>query len=339
MGIGCATCNPNALDVKARNGPCFATRVAFSAKRRPRPSSKIAVYGAFIGNLLVAATKLGAALITGSAAMLSEAIHSVVDTGNEILLLYGIRRASSRADKEHPLGYGRELYFWSFIVAVQVFALGAGVSVYQGVARIRHPEPIAHVGVNYVVLALSFLFEGASWWVGLRVFRRREDAPEASLLALLERSKDPPAFIVLLEDSAALGGLIIAFLGLLGATSLRLPVLDGVASVLIGALLAVAAILLARKTKGLLIGEAAEESVVHAIVQRATTVPGIVAARSILSVHLAPDQVVVALSLEFADELRAPEIEDCVVTLERLVRETFPAVVSVFVKPQSLAPA
>src|SRR5690349_7686905 len=194
------------------------------------------IYAALAGNAAVAATKFAAAWWTGSAAMLSEAIHSVVDTGNQLLLLYGLRRAARPTTPEHPFGHGLELYFWTFVVAILIFGVGAGVSVIEGVEKIQHPHPVEDVIVNYVVLGLSLLFEGATWWVAFRAFR--QEARRGGLLAAVQRSKDPTVFTVLLEDSAAVAGLFIALVCLLIAQALDMPVLDGVASVLIGLLLA-----------------------------------------------------------------------------------------------------
>src|SRR5262245_36595125 len=176
-----------------------------------RQATRKSVYAALAGNLLVAATKGIAAAISGSSSMLSEAVHSVVDSGNEVLLLYGQKRAQRPPDAEHPLGYGRELYFWSFVVALLIFALGAGVSIYEGVMHILHPEPIRSPMINYIVLALAFVFEGGSWLVAFRQFRAAEGGHE--LFEAFRRSKDPPSFMVLFEDSAALLGIVFAAMG------------------------------------------------------------------------------------------------------------------------------
>jgi cation diffusion facilitator family transporter len=298
-----------------------------------RYSSRTVIYAAIAGNLLVALTKFVAAAWTGSAAMLSEGIHSVVDTGNELLLLYGLRRATVRPDPEHPLGYGREIYFWSFVVALLVFAVGAGFSFYEGIAQVINPTPIRNPAASYVVLGLSSLFEGSTWWIALRNFKGEK--PYRDLLGAIRDSKDPPSFMVLFEDSAALVGLLVAFVGTYLSVSLSLPVLDGVASILIGLVLAVTATLLARETKGLLIGERANQGIVDAITRLAEEIEGIAQANGILTVHLAPQQIVVALSLEFADELRTPEIEAKVGELERRVCRLHPEVVALFIKPQS----
>ncbi|MGE5525801.1 MAG: cation diffusion facilitator family transporter [Rhodospirillaceae bacterium] len=295
--------------------------------------SKRVVYAALAGNLLIALTKFGAAFWTGSSAMLSEAVHSLVDTGNEGLLLYGMHRAAQRPDRDHPLGYGRELYFWSFIVALLVFALGAGVSAYQGIAHLRHPEPIEDAVVSYVVLAAAFVFEGFSWVISVRHFRASKG--RASFLQAFRRSKDPPSFIVLFEDSAALLGIVIAAAGTYAAVSLDMPEFDGIASILIGLVLAATAVALARESKSLLIGEQADRRLREEILAIAGACDNVVRANGVLTAQLAPDQIIAALSLEFADRLTAVDIEQQVLDIERRIRAAHPEVVTVFVKPQT----
>src|SRR3954454_7422283 len=214
-----------------------------------RSATSTTVWAALIGNLLVALTKVAAALFSGSSAMLSEAFHSLVDTGNEALLLYGMRRSRVRPDAEHPFGYGRELYFWSFIVALLLFGLGSVASVIQGITHIRHPRPVEHPGAIYAVLGLSFLFEGVTWLVALKGFR--PSVRKDGYLAAIRHSKDPPQFVVLLEDTAALIGIAIAFVGTWASIHWREPRIDGVASLAIGVLLGLVAMLLARESKGL----------------------------------------------------------------------------------------
>jgi len=297
-------------------------------------SSVRAIYAALAGNLFVAATKFFAAFFTGSSSMLSEGVHSMVDTLNEGLLLYGYERARRKADIVHPLGYGREVYFWSFIVALLVFAVGAGVSLYQGGMRVFHPVAITDPVVNYVVLALSFLFEGMSWRVAYHTFR--EAKGELGYWEAVRRSKDPPSFMVLFEDTAALIGIVIAALGIYASGALQMPALDGVASILIGLVLGVTAIVLARESKGLLIGERAHPRVAASLESLAMDEPGVVSAHVILTVHLAPTQIVAALSIEYSDQLRTPQIEAMVERLERRICELHPEVKEVLVKPQTL---
>lgn len=295
--------------------------------------SKRVVYAALIGNLLVAVTKFVAAAVTSSSSMLSEAVHSLVDTGNEGLLLYGYFRASRRPDETHPLGYGRELYFWSFIVSLLLFAIGAGVSIYEGITHILEPAPIVDPTVNYVVLALSAMFEGASWWIALKRFGKLKG--RRGYWETVRDSKDPPSFMVLFEDTAALIGIAIAAGGNFAAQYWNASALDGVASILIGIVLAIAATVLARENKALLIGERASDEVINSIMALAISEPSVEGANSVFAVHLAPEQILVALSLEFSDELRTPQIEAAVVQLEERIQAKHPEVIRVFVKPQT----
>src|SRR5664279_3208397 len=298
-------------------------------------SSTRVIHAALVGNLLVALTKAGAAAWTGSSAMLSEAVHSFVDIGNQVLLLYGMRRAVLKADSEHPIGYGRELYFWSFIVALLVFALGAGVSIYHGILHVKNPDPISDPLVNYVVLALAFIFESTTWWIALQHFRTVKGT--LGYYDAFRRSKDPTSFMGLFEDSAALIGIVIAALGTFVSTHLDAPVFDGVASILIGVVLAATASLLARESKSLLIGERADQKLGDSLQHIAEQAYPDLHANGVLTVQLAPNQILAALSLEFADNLRAPEIEASVMEIERQVRAAHPEVVTLFIKPQTAA--
>ena len=294
--------------------------------------SKKVVYAGIIGNLLVAVTKFVAAGFTHSSAMLSEAVHSVVDTVNQVVMLYGMRRAARPPDKEHPLGHGRELYFWSFVVAVLIFAIGAGVSVYEGIHHILAPEEMDRPWVNYVVLAVAGLIEFGSWTVAMREFRRHKG--DLGYIEAAEKTKDPSTLTLLLEDSAALAGIGIAFLGTLGAQWLDMPTLDGVASVLIGLLLAAVAIFLARESKQLLLGEPARRSLVEAIRKCATATEGVDKVNGIITIQMSPRQVVCALSIEFSDALKVPAIESVVEEMEANLRKSHPEVTFLFVKPQ-----
>jgi len=297
--------------------------------------SKFVVYAATTGNALVMLTKFFAAWWTGSSAMLSEAIHSLIDTGNQLLLLYGMFRSVRPPDELHPLGHGRELYFWSFVVAFLMFTIGAGVSGYEGVVRIFNPEKIDHPLVSYAVYGAAAIFEGSSWVVALREFQRAKGS--AGYYEAVRRSKDPPAFIVLFEDSAALLGLAIAALGTFAADALSMPQLDGAASVGISLLLGLTALALARESKGLLIGEPASRDLRDSIMRILRKMPRIERGQIVFTVHLAPDQVVVALSLEFRDDLTTPSIEEATKELERLIHGEHPEVIAIFVKPEAAA--
>ena len=294
-------------------------------------SSNIVIYAALVGNLLVAITKFIAALWTGSSAMTSEGVHSLVDTANQGLLLYGRHRAARPPDSHHPLGHGRELYFWSFIVALLIFSTGAGVSFYEGITHIHEPNAITSPAVNYVVLGLSAIFETASWFVAYREFSNERG--DADLLEAVTRSKDPSTFTVLFEDSAAVVGIVIAFVGTLLAEQLDMPVLDGAASIGIGLVLAATAIFLARESKGLLIGEPARERVRRSLQAIAAGQLGVAKAFNLLTVHLGPRQIVVALDIEFNDWLSVSDIEQAVRNLEARIKQEHPEVIAVFVKP------
>ena len=298
-------------------------------------ASKRVLRAALAGNLLVAVTKAVAAAITGSSAMLSEAIHSVVDSGDQVLLLYGQRRAQRPPHPEHPLGHGRELYFWSFVVALMIFALGAGISIYEGILHVQHPEPITNPQVSYVVLALAFVFEGWSWLIAVREVRRVKG--KLGFIEGFEKSKDPPSFLVLFEDSAALLGILIAAAATFGVTHFHVAALDGVASILIGLILATIAWGLSRETKSLLIGEQADPALGQSIVRIAKAVSEVQDVDVMWAIHLSPDQVVVALRVRFPDDLRAIELAKQVNAIERQVRAKHPEVLWVFVRPRENA--
>jgi cation diffusion facilitator family transporter len=297
------------------------------------PSSTRVIYAALIGNLAIAVAKFGAASVTGSSAMVSEAIHSVVDTGNQWLLLYGIRRARRPPDASHPFGYGMEIYFWTFVVAMLVFALGAGLSIYEGIKHIRAPRPLEDPTVSYVVLAVAAVFEAAAWGIAYKEFNHR--GGWAGLLAAVIRSKDPTVFTVLFEDSAALLGLAAAALGIFASQALRLPVVDGVASVVIGLILAGTAILLAYESKGLLIGESAHPETVRAIRALLAGDERILRTNEVLTMHLGPTDVLLNLSLDFRDDLSSTDVERFISEMERRIKAAHPEVTRVFIEAQS----
>jgi cation diffusion facilitator family transporter len=297
--------------------------------------NKTVIYAALAGNSAIAVTKIAAAIFTGSSAMFSEAIHSMVDTGNQTLLLYGMRRARRPADKHHPFGYGREIYFWAFVVAILIFAVGAGVSIYEGIEKVKHPEPITNAGINYIVLSFAMVFEGGAWWIAYRAFDSTRG--KRSLLAAVRDSKDPSIFTVLLEDTAAMLGLLIAFIGIALGQWLEIPELDGVASIGIGCILAGAAMLLARETKGLLIGEGASPEIVEEIRQVLGGQSAIERVNEILSVHLGPDDILVNVSVEFRDGLEVGAIERHTAAIEREIKARIPGARRIFIEAQSTA--
>ncbi|OTG76202.1 cation transporter [Acinetobacter sp. ANC 4169] len=296
-------------------------------------SNKIVVYAALAGNLAIALVKFVAAYITNSSAMLSEAIHSVVDTLNEILLLYGMKKSQQPANYKHPFGYGRELYFWAFIVALMVFALGAIVSIYQGIQHVLHPEEMLNPSINYIVLVIAIVCEGTSWFVALKAFRKVKG--KQGYFEAFRRSKDPTTFTVLFEDTAALCGLFIALIGIYLAHALNIPELDGVASILIGIVLAVSAILLARETKGLLLGETADPKLRNDILLIAQQDEAVQSANGVLTEQMGAHQVLASLSLEFEDNLSSDDIEACVNRIEAKIKQIHPEIVALFIKPQT----
>jgi cation diffusion facilitator family transporter len=297
-----------------------------------RHSSKTVIYAALGGNLLVAATKFVAAGFTGSAAMLSEAIHSTVDSGNQLLLLLGISRAARPANARHPFGHGLQLYFWTFVVAVLIFGVGAGVSVIEGVSKIRTPHPVESPWVNYLVLGVALCFEGAVWIVALRTFHQAKGT--LGWLKAVRQSKDPTVFTVLFEDTAAMLGLLIALAGLLLGQLFDMPVLDGVASLLIGCLLAGTAAFLAFECQSLLTGEGVSPEVQASIHAIAAAEPAVVRPNEILTMHFGPEEVLVALSLDFRDNGTAAEVEQAVTRIERRIKAAHPEVKRIFIEAQ-----
>ena len=298
-------------------------------------SNKLVIHAALAGNLAIAIAKSSSAAITGSSAMFSEAIHSFVDTGNQTLLLLGLRRASRPADARHPFGYGREIYFWAFVVAIVIFAVGAGVSIYEGVHKIQEPTPVQSAHWNYLILGFAFVVEGGAWLIAWRAFDSTRG--KRSMLAAVRASKDPSVFTVLLEDSAAMLGIVVAFLGIYLSEALDLPVLDGVASVLIGMILASAAIVLAQETKALLIGESADPEILEEIKQVLGGRSAIERVNEILSMHQGPEDILVNVSVEFRDGLALGELERHITEIEREIKARIPNARRIFIEAQATA--
>lgn len=286
---------------------------------------------AFLANLGIAASKFVAAAITGSSAMLTEGVHSVVDSTNQLLLLWGRHAARRPPDAIHPFGYGRELYFWSFVVAVMVFALGAGVSIYEGIIHIAEPEHAMSPIVAYVVLLVAFLLEG---WSTLEAFREfKTSKGKLGWVEAVRRSKDPPAFIILLENGAAMAGIVAAAIGVFVAQVTANPFYDGAASVVIGIILAITAFVLAYESKGLLIGEAADPELVQSLHDLACAQPGVVGVGPVLTVHSSPDQITVMMNVDFADDMLAGDVERIVCGVEEEAQRRWPEVRRLFVRP------
>jgi cation diffusion facilitator family transporter len=299
-----------------------------------KPQSKTAIIAALAANLGIAAIKFVAAWFTGSSAMLSEGIHSLVDTANEWLLLLGLRASQQPASEHRPFGYGRELYFWSFMVAVFIFAIGGGLSLYEGYEHLRRPAPLGDPTWNYVVLGLAFCLDGASFLVARRTFNAQRG--KRPFWAAFRASKDPSIFVVLFEDASDLLGLLIAFLGVFLSHWLRQPALDGVASVLIGLLLLVVAGLLLRETKSLLLGEPAEATLLQKVMELACAEEAIIHTSPPLSSYLSPHEILLVLCVEFAPELPASQLTEVIERLRASIQAAHPDVRHLYIQPAAL---
>lgn len=295
--------------------------------------SRTAIFAAIAGNLAIAATKLIAAFFSGSSAMLSEGIHSLVDTGNGGLLLLGLRKSQKPADATHPFGHGKELYFWSLVVAILIFALGGGMSVYEGVTHLSHAQ-LHDPTWNYVVLGFAIVFESFSFYFAYKAFRREMSGK--GVFKTIRASKDPTTFTVLFEDTAALLGLVVALLGIFLGHQLNNPYLDGVASIIIGVILAVVAGFLAFESKGLLIGEGVDPQVLASIRSIAGADPAVEEVRKSLTMHFSPNDVLLTLDIRFKKHLTAEEIATGVDRLEKKIRDQHPEIQHIFIEAKSL---
>ncbi len=294
--------------------------------------SKKVIIAALIGNGLISITKFVAAAMTGSSAMFSEGIHSIVDTGNQVLLLYGLKAAKKPADKRFPYGHGKEVYFWSFVVAILIFAVGAGISIYEGVHHILHPAEINDPTINYIVLGLAMIFEGGALYIALKEFNAARG--KMNYLQAVRRGKDPTLFVVLFEDSAAMAGLIIAFVGITLAQVTGYAAWDGIASVCIGFILAGTALWLAIETKSLLIGEATDPQTVDAVRKMADELNDIEQVNEVLTLHMGPEFVLANISLEFKDGLKTGRIEEIIHTLDQSIKAQFPFIKRIFIEAE-----
>lgn len=296
-------------------------------------SRKLVIYAALVGNALIAIMKFIAAVITGSSAMFSEGIHSVVDTGNQILLLYGLKQAKKPADDRFPFGHGKEIYFWSFVVAIMIFAVGAGISIYEGIHRLLNPTPLENIMVNYIVLTLAMIFEGAAWFFALKEFKQTKG--KWGYIEAVQRAKDPSVFVVLFEDSAAMLGLLVALIATILTQVTGNLYFDGIASIIIGFILAGTALWLAFETKSLLIGESANIHVVNGIKKIIRTYDKIEHVNEVLTIHMGPEFILVNISVEFRDEATATEIEDTVSQLDAEIKNEFENVKRIFIEGEA----
>jgi len=295
--------------------------------------SKISIYAALAANIAIATVKFIAGGISGSAAMIAEGVHSLVDTVNELLLLYGIYSSNKKRDKHHPFGYGRELYFWSFIVSILIFALGAGVSFYQGYVHIKRPAMSGSSYWNYVVLGFSLVFEGASFIIAFRQFRKTEVKGELSLWGAVRRSKDPTAFMVLFEDGAAVIGVLTVLICLIVGHITRNPYLDGLASLLVGVILTAASALLARESRSLIIGEGVSSQTEREIVQLVKNDPSVTSTPRIFSIYQSPEEVLLLILLSFKPEVTVGELNDKIDAIKARIRQRYPKIAYIVIQP------
>lgn len=296
------------------------------------PKNNKAIYSAIAANLLIATTKFIAGALTNSSSMISEGIHSVVDTLNELLLLYGLKRSRKPPDQQHPFGYGRELYFWSFIVCIFIFSLGGGVSIYQGISHIHEPEPLGNPTWNYVVLGLSIVFEGSSFWIALKEFNKTRG--ELSLWQAIVKSKDPSSFIVLFEDGAAVGGLIIVLALMICNQVFNLPYLDGVASLLVGLLLVLVSVILARESRSLLMGEGITleaQAKIKALAEQDVAVTKVI---NVISSYQSPEEVLLMLVVDFKLDLDTSGITSAIERIRNSIKKEYKLVQFVIIQPQ-----
>lgn len=299
--------------------------------------SRIAIVAAILGNVAIAATKFIAAAITGSSAMISEGIHSIVDTGNGGLMLLGIHKSRKPPDVEHPFGHGKELYFWSLIVAIAIFALGCGMSVYEGITHLLHPKPVENPHWNYIVLGFAFVFEGGSWLFGWKAFSTARG--KKGIVEAVQSSKDPSTFMVLFEDTAALLGLVIAFAGIFIGQRLNNSYADGLASILIGIELGLVSIFLAYKSKGLLIGEGVERGTLRKIKKLVEADAAVEHVSRLLTMYFGPHEVLLTLELKFRDDLSAVDVRKAVARIQKNVRKEHADITRVFFASESVAQA
>jgi cation diffusion facilitator family transporter len=294
--------------------------------------SKSVIFAALAGNTLISITKFVAAALTGSSAMLSEGIHSMVDTGNQFLLLHGLKQAAKPADENFPFGHGKEVYFWSFVVAILIFALGGGVSILEGIKHFSNPEPISNPLINYIVLALAMLFEGAAWLFALREFTRVKG--KWGYIEAIQRAKDPSVFVVLFEDSAAMLGLVVAFAGVALSQWTGILMFDAIASMIIGLILIGTSIWLAYETKGLLIGESASQATIKGVREILQQQASIQHVNEVLTMHMGPDFILANISVDFDDSASAHDIENVIAAIDIQVKQQFPQIKRVFIEAE-----
>ncbi len=295
------------------------------------PASKTPIYSALIANVAIAVTKFVAASVTGSSAMISEGIHSLVDSLNEVLLLRGIQQSKQPADDKRPFGYGKELYFWAFIVSILIFGVGGGVSFYEGITHLQHPEVIENPMWNYIVLGIAFLLDGFSFITALTEFNRQRGS--LPFWSAVKRSKDPSTFVVLFEDAADLLGLVVAFLGVFLGHELANPYFDGIASIIIGLILTAVSVVLARESRSLLMGESVDPATVREVLAVVEQDKAVVRVLQSPSMYMAPEEVFLMLVIDFHNDLSTTDINQAINRIRATVQREFPIVKRIFMEP------
>ena len=310
--------------------------VGHSSKMKKHSDKKI-IFAALFGNSAIAVMKFVVAFISGSTAMLAEGFHSTADSVNQIMLLVGHSRASRLPDDRHPFGYGKELYFWAFVVAVSIFFVGAALSIYEGVHKIFHPQPIKSLLLPLFVLGISVLFEAYPWWVALSEAKRlKRQKGFKGFFDMAVRSRNPTVMVVLFEDSAAMIGLLVAAVGISLAYFFHNPIFDALASIFIGLILLVVALFLARETKALLIGESATRIDREKIEQTICSLPEIEQCGRLLTMHLGPNEILVNMDVEFADNLSTNDLESIIDRIESRVKEKVPEATRIYIEANAL---
>lgn len=293
--------------------------------------SKLAIYGAVGANILIATSKFIASFFTGSSAMLAEGIHSLVDTGNGLLLLLGLKRSKQKPDKLHPFGYGKEIYFWSFVVSMLIFALGGGFAIYEGIHALQNPEVMEDPTWNYAVLGAAIVFEGIALAISLKTFNKSR-AKKTNLISSIIKSKDAATFAVIIEDTAALAGLLVALLGVFLSQQLNNPYLDGAASIVIGAILLTVATFLARESKELLLGESASPKVIDKIEKILRKNINIKDWSLPQTMHFGPDKILLVVEIDMIDNLSLEAAEKTMDSLRLEIKNKEPSINQVYLQ-------
>jgi cation diffusion facilitator family transporter len=300
-----------------------------------KSNSRLAILGALASNVAIAVVKFIAASITGSSAMISEGIHSLIDSANTLLLLFGLKRSNRAPDPQHPFGYGKELYFWTLVVATSLFAIGGGMSIYEGIEHMRHPEPLTDPTWNYVVLAFALVFSTFSFVIAYREFKKSNEGK--SVWLAIRESKDPGTFAILFEDTADILGMVVAFLGVYFGHALDNPYLDGAASIVIGLILCVTSFMLAYETKGLLIGESADPAVLQKITALTLLDVAVEYVKPPLTMHIGANNILLALGISFKKDLTAEQVAEAIDRIEGSIRRAYPDVQRIYIEAKSIA--